>query len=140
MSASPAASATATGAAAVDAEIAGGDRVLRAIAGERDRSLSNISYVADLSPDGTQLVLGELGRLEAGVGLDLQRQPLERRLLDLLCQALHRPRAPVPGRETPDGGDGVRRTDGKRSPAGERSERACDGEPSHPSHPSTPPC
>jgi hypothetical protein len=42
--------------------------VLRAMAGERDRSLSNISYVADLSPDGTQLVLGELGHLEAGVG------------------------------------------------------------------------
>jgi eukaryotic-like serine/threonine-protein kinase len=42
--------------------------VLRAMAGERDRSLSNISYVADLSPNGTQLVLGELGHLEAGVG------------------------------------------------------------------------
>ncbi|HWU88094.1 MAG TPA: hypothetical protein VN253_12495, partial [Kofleriaceae bacterium] len=41
---------------------------LRAMAGDRDRSLSEISYVSDLSADGTQVVVGELGDLEAGTG------------------------------------------------------------------------
>ncbi len=41
---------------------------LRAMAGDHDRSLSDTSYVSDLSADGTQLVVGELGHLEAGVG------------------------------------------------------------------------
>ncbi len=41
---------------------------LRAMAGGHDRSLSEVSYVSDLSADGTQLVIGELGALEAGTG------------------------------------------------------------------------
>jgi hypothetical protein len=41
---------------------------LRAMAGDHDRSLSDVSYVSDLSADGTQVVIGELGDLEAGVG------------------------------------------------------------------------
>jgi hypothetical protein len=41
---------------------------LRAMAGEHDRSLSDASYVSDLSADGTQVVVGELGNLQAGRG------------------------------------------------------------------------
>lgn len=41
---------------------------LRAMAGTRDLSLSAISYVSDLSADGTQVVIGELGEPEAGTG------------------------------------------------------------------------
>jgi eukaryotic-like serine/threonine-protein kinase len=41
---------------------------LRAMAGERDCSMSGVSYVSDLSADGTQVVIGELGGLEAGLG------------------------------------------------------------------------
>ncbi len=41
---------------------------LRAMAGSHDRSLSEVSYVSDLSADGAQLVIGELGALEAGTG------------------------------------------------------------------------
>jgi hypothetical protein len=41
---------------------------LRAIAGERDVSIAETSYVSDLSADGSQVVIGELGELEAGRG------------------------------------------------------------------------
>ena len=41
---------------------------LRAMAGEGDRSMSEISYVSDISADGAQVVIGELGDLEAGNG------------------------------------------------------------------------
>ncbi|NVB81712.1 MAG: serine/threonine-protein kinase [Kofleriaceae bacterium] len=41
---------------------------LRAMAGERDVSLSEVSAVCDFSPDGTQLVIGELGGVEASIG------------------------------------------------------------------------
>jgi eukaryotic-like serine/threonine-protein kinase len=41
---------------------------LRAMVGDRDRSLSDVSYVSDISADGTQVVIGELGELEAGTG------------------------------------------------------------------------
>lgn len=41
---------------------------LRSMAGDRDRSQSWVSYVSDLSADGTQVVIGELGGPEAGQG------------------------------------------------------------------------
>lgn len=41
---------------------------LRAMAGDLDRSQSWVSYVSDLSADGTQVVIGELGGPEAGLG------------------------------------------------------------------------
>jgi hypothetical protein len=46
---------------------------MRAVAGERDVSLSEISYVSDLSADGSQLVIGELGDVEGGTGAYLVR-------------------------------------------------------------------
>ncbi len=41
---------------------------LRAMAGDLDRSQSWVSYVSDLSADGTQVVIGELGGPDAGLG------------------------------------------------------------------------
>jgi hypothetical protein len=41
---------------------------LRAMAGDHDRSRSEVSYVSDLSADGNTVVIGELGDLEAGNG------------------------------------------------------------------------
>ena len=41
---------------------------LRAMAGTRDVSMSEVSYVAEISSDGTQVVVGELGQIEAGTG------------------------------------------------------------------------
>ncbi len=41
---------------------------LRSIAGERDHSRSEISYVADLSADASTVVMGELGDLDASNG------------------------------------------------------------------------
>ena len=40
----------------------------RAMVGDRDVSLSEISNVSDLSSDGSQVVIGELGDLEGGAG------------------------------------------------------------------------
>lgn len=41
---------------------------LRMLAGDRERSLSDISFVNDISADGTTLVVGELGNPEAARG------------------------------------------------------------------------
>ena len=41
---------------------------LRAMAGDHDRSRSDVSYVSDISADGNTVVIGELGDLEAGNG------------------------------------------------------------------------
>jgi len=41
---------------------------LRAMAGDQDRSQSWVSYVSDLSADGTQVLIGELGGPDAGLG------------------------------------------------------------------------
>lgn len=41
---------------------------LRAMAGDQDRSQSWVSYVSDLSADGTHVLVGELGGPEAGLG------------------------------------------------------------------------
>jgi hypothetical protein len=48
---------------------------LRARAGEHDRSQSNISWVSDLSRDGSQLLLGELGALQTEAGAYLVPYP-----------------------------------------------------------------
>ncbi len=41
---------------------------LRAMAGDHDRSLSGVSYVTDLSADGSQVAIGELDHLDTGTG------------------------------------------------------------------------
>ena len=41
---------------------------LRSMAGDRDRSMSAISYVSDLSADGAYVLIGELGDVVAGNG------------------------------------------------------------------------
>ena len=41
---------------------------LRAMAGDHDRSRSEVSYVSDISADGNTVAIGELGDLEAGNG------------------------------------------------------------------------
>ncbi|MCW5806003.1 MAG: hypothetical protein KIT31_26800, partial [Deltaproteobacteria bacterium] len=52
---------------------------LRARAGDRDRSLSAISYVSDISPDGELLLIGELGRPVASIGAYLASYATGRR-------------------------------------------------------------
>ncbi len=53
---------------------------LRAMAGDRDRSLSEISYVSDLSRDGEQVLIGELGRPGASIGAYLASYSTGRRI------------------------------------------------------------
>ena len=53
---------------------------LRANAGGRDRSLSEVSFVCDLSPDGEQVLIGELGAPSASIGAYLASYTTGRRL------------------------------------------------------------
>jgi hypothetical protein len=50
---------------------------MRAIAGERDCSRSEVSYVSELSGDGTRVLIGELGGLATGLGAYLVPYPGE---------------------------------------------------------------
>ena len=50
---------------------------MRAMAGERDCSSSEVSFVSELSADGTRVVIGELGGLATGLGAYLVPYPGE---------------------------------------------------------------